>query len=207
MTPPRIGLYGGSFDPIHLGHLIVADHVREALAFDQLIFIPAGQSPLKKHLPGASGEDRCRMIEAAIGDRCWFHVSTIEVDRAGQSYTVDTLRELRRRLDGELYFLMGDDQVRDLHRWREPDEILRLATIVGMSRPDYTRPDPEAMSIRFPAIKERLLLLDVPAIDISSSDLRRRAAEGRSLAFRVAPAVEDYIARHSLYGPGARSGL
>lgn len=198
---PRIGLYGGSFDPIHLGHLIVADHVRDALGLDRMIFIPAGQSPLKKHLPGASGSDRLRLIELSIAHCPRFQVSTVEVDRVGQSYTVDTLRELRGQLDGELFFLMGDDQIRDLHRWRGPDEILELARIVGMSRPDYDRPDPEALSVRFPTIRDRLILVDVPAIEISSSDLRRRRAEGRSIEFRVMPAVKEYIDRHGLYRP------
>jgi nicotinate-nucleotide adenylyltransferase len=201
MTRPRTGLYGGSFDPIHLGHLIVADHVCEALGLDRMIFIPAGQSPLKKHVPGAIGSQRREMIELSIAHCPRFQISTVELDRKGQSFTVDTLRELRGQIEGDLYFLMGDDQIRDLHRWRSPDEILALAHVVGMSRPDYDRPDPEALSQRFPTIKDRLILVDVPAIEISSSDLRRRRAEGRSIEYRVLPAVKDYIDRHGLYRP------
>ncbi|HEX2170915.1 MAG TPA: nicotinate-nucleotide adenylyltransferase, partial [Dehalococcoidia bacterium] len=200
MTAGRTGILGGSFDPIHLGHLIVADHVYEQMRLDRMIFIPAGQSPLKKHQPAASGEDRLRMIELATEHCPRFQVSSIEVDRAGQSFTVDTLRLLRNQTGDELFFLMGYDQVLDLHRWRDPDRILELAQIVGMSRPEYQAPDLDGLAERLPAIRSRLVLVHVPAIEISSTDLRRRLAEGRSIEFRVMPGVRDYIQANGLYG-------
>ena len=203
----RIGIYGGTFDPIHCGHLIVADHVREALGLDYVLLIPAGQSPLKAHRPGASGPDRLRMIERAIQGHPHFRVSAIEVERTGHSYTVDTLREVAASGPADLFFLMGYDQLRDLAHWRYPDQILALAQIVGMSRPDYAPPDLKSLMARYPVAESRIRLVTVPAIEISSSDLRRRLAQGRSISFRVPRAVEDYIREQGLYDKEKAGGV
>ena len=195
----RIGILGGTFDPIHCGHLIAADHVRDQLAFDYVLLIPARQSPLKTHHPGASGPDRLRMIERAIEGHRQFRVSAIELERTGQSYTVETLRAVAASGPSDLYFLMGYDQLRDLPKWREPDRIIELAQIVGMSRPEYPMPDLSVLTARSPAAESRIRLVSVPAVEISSSDLRRRLAEGRSISFRVPRGVEDYIQERGLY--------
>lgn len=195
----RIGILGGSFDPIHLGHLIAAEAAREQLGLSSILLIPARQSPLKAHHPGAPGPDRRRMIELAIAGHPRFGVSSIELDGSGQSYTVETLRAIAQQTDADLYFLMGYDQLRDLPQWRDPAALFQVAQIVGMSRPECLRPDLAALYRDFPAARDRLIVADVPAIEISSTDLRRRLAEGQSIDFRVPEAVRRYIQERGLY--------
>lgn len=195
----RIGVFGGTFDPVHTGHLIVADAVRERLNLTTVILVPARQSPFKSARPLASDADRRRMIELAIAGRPWFEVSAVELDRPGHSYTVETLRALREARPGELYFLMGYDQVHDLPGWRSPEEIVRLARIVGMRRPDYPEPDLAGLYARIPAARGRIELVEVPRIEISATDLRDRRSAGRQIDWRVPQAVQEYIEARGLY--------
>lgn len=203
---PRIGILGGTFDPVHVGHLIVAEAVRDHLALDRIILIPARQSPLKAHHPGAGSADRMAMLERAIAGNQHYSISTREIERTGQSYTVDTLRALQSETRADLYFLMGFDQLRDLPAWREPEAILRLAQIVGMSRPDYPEPDLSALAERYPAARERVTIVAVPLVALSSTEIRRRRAEGRSITFRVPRAVEEYIEERGLYAGKEKAG-
>src|SRR5262245_60263092 len=132
----RLGVYGGTFDPIHVGHLAAAEEAVYRLALDQVLFVPAGRQPLKDRAPGASGQDRLAMIGAAIAGNPRFSVSTIELERPAPSYTVETLRLLHRSYGPscELLLLVGVDAANTLQRWREPEEVLRLARVVVMSR-------------------------------------------------------------------------
>jgi nicotinate-nucleotide adenylyltransferase len=180
----RVGVFGGTFDPVHVGHLAIANAALDELRLDSVYFVPARRSPLKEDGPIASAEDRLAMLTAAIADEPRFHLSRFELDREGPSFTVDTLEALRG--EGELYLILGADAYADFARWREPDRIRSLATIVLAARPGV----PNASGVR---------MLDSPLMDISSRELRARAARGRSLRYLVVEPTLRYIEEHRLY--------
>lgn len=196
--PERIGLYGGSFDPVHLGHLILARDAVEQLGLARLIFLPAAISPHKlTRAPGASGEDRLALLQAAVADEPRFAVDACELHRAGPSYTVDTLHELRARLpaDADLFYLIGEDNVPALGTWHRVDELLALAQfVVCRRRFSAANPSPAA-SHAFPVLERW--------IDISSTEIRNRVAAGRSIRYLVPPGVETLINARQLYRPTA----
>ncbi|HEV8468649.1 MAG TPA: nicotinate-nucleotide adenylyltransferase [Candidatus Limnocylindria bacterium] len=181
----RIGVFGGTFDPVHVGHLAIANAALEELRLDRIIFVPARRTPLKQQAPLASATDRLAMLEAATRDEPRFGVSRIEVDREGPSYTVDTLEALRDQ--GELFLIVGSDAYADFERWRDPSRIRTLATVVVAARPGA------------PNAPGNIPVLDTPLMDISSRELRARAARGRSLRYLVPEAVLRYIEEHRLY--------
>lgn len=187
----KIGVFGGTFDPPHLGHLVVATDVFEALRLDRLLLVPSAQHPFKGSSVRAAPELRVEMIRAAVRGDPRFEVDELELHRAGPSYTVDTLRALRERYpDAELFFLIGADNLRELPAWREPEEVVRLATLVVMSR-GGERAGPD---VPYPA-----LAVKVTRVDISATEIRRRAGSGRSIRYLVPEAVREIIARESLY--------
>ena len=189
----RIGLFGGSFDPVHHGHLIVAAAAHAALGLDHVRLIPAAVQPLKAEGLVAPGAHRQAMLEAAVAGDSRFVVDTRELLRGGPSYTVDTLEGLRaERPADQLFFLLGADAARDLSAWRSAERLPDLATIVVLSRPGATRPD-LGLPVRH---------LEVPAVDVSSTALRAQCAGGGSLRYYVPDAVAAYIARHGLYREG-----
>jgi nicotinate-nucleotide adenylyltransferase len=190
----RIGIFGGTFDPPHIGHLIVAQDAWAALGLDRVVFMPAAVPPHKADLAITPAALRLEMIRAAVAGDPRFEVSDLELRRAGPSYTVDTLRELRAR-DPEvaLFFLLGVDQFRDLHLWREPEELARLATLVVVSRGG------EAVTTK-PGLPHRLL--EVTRIDLSATALRARVAAGEPIRYLVPEAVAAVIGREGLYGGG-----
>ncbi|HUG89244.1 MAG TPA: nicotinate-nucleotide adenylyltransferase [Planctomycetaceae bacterium] len=197
----RLGLFGGTFDPVHVGHLVLAEQCREQCGLDEVWFIPAGSPPHKRHAPLTPARARTAMLEFAIAGHPGFRVSRIELEREGPTYTVDTLE----RLDGEnpereLFFLMGADSLADLAGWREPQRIAELATIVAVNRGDRPLPDRAALvHLLGERIADRVVFVTMPGIDLSASDLRRRAREGHSLRFLVPRPVEIYIHEHGLY--------
>lgn len=185
-----VGLFGGSFDPIHHGHLIVAGAVAEALGLDELRFMPANEQPLKAGGHGASAADRTAMLELAIAGAPGFALERAEVERPGPSYTVDTLRLLRvREPESEFVVLLGTDAAAELDRWREPAELVKLARVAVFTRPG-SRP------VEGPRIWRSV---PVPAIEISATAVRERVRAGRPVRYWVPDAVADYIARHRLY--------
>ena len=184
------GIFGGSFDPVHHGHLIVAARAAEALGLDTVILVPCGIQPLKGQAPAASGADRAAMIRLAIAGDARFTLDTSELERPGPSYTVDTLRALRgRRPDERLVLILGADAAAHLPRWRAADEVARLAEVAVVSRPG-------AGEVTAACVKHRVT---APAIEISASDIRARLLAGRSIRHLVPGAVADYIAQHRLY--------
>lgn len=198
----RIGVYGGSFDPVHLGHLLLAECCREQLQLDEVLFTPAGVAPHKHAGSAANAAQRQEMLRLAIAGRSDFAVCTLEVDRGGLSYTVDTLRTLAaERPEDQLFLLLGADMAADLPNWREPDEICRLALPVCAARAgqavDWGAIEQVASPDR--AAEARAAAVAMPAIGVSSSDLRARAAAGRSLRYRTPRAVEEYIRAHRIY--------
>ena len=202
--PPALGILGGTFDPIHIAHLAVAEEARESLDLDQVLFIPAGQPPHKPDQAVTPGEVRLAMIELAIAGNPAFAASRMELDRNGPSYTVDTLSALRaeRAAAGastELVFIVSAEAFAAFGTWREPRRVLELATIAVAPRdgfPDATR---EAVVREFPEHAHRVVFLDGPRLRLSASDLRERAAAGRSLRYLVPDAVAAHIEDHALY--------
>ena len=183
----RVGVFGGTFDPVHVGHLAIALAALESVPLDRVLFVPARRSPLKDRDPVASVADRVAMIEAAIANEPRFALSRVELERGGVSYTVDTLEALRSQ--GELFLILGSDALADLARWRTPDRIRELATILVAARPGAPEPDPVHRARSF----------DAPRLDISSRELRARAARGMSLRYLVPDAVWEHIRKRGLY--------
>ena len=197
----RIGVFGGTFDPIHLGHLVVADEALEALNLDEVLFIPAGEPWLKATKPVSASCHRLAMVEIAVRADPRFRAVDMEVRRPGPTYTVDTLAELQIELGraAQIYLILGLDSLKEIARWHRPAELFELCTLVGMSRPGVSSFDVEALNSIAPNASKAVVLLEGPAISISGTDLRHRVSEGRSIRHRVPEAVEAYIHEHGLY--------
>jgi nicotinate-nucleotide adenylyltransferase len=199
----RLGIFGGTFDPVHYGHLLLAESCREQCQLDEVWFVPAAVPPHKQgwvHTPAA---DRVAMLELAIAAYAPFRVNGLELERGGVSYTVETLRAIRQEDESrELFFLMGADSLHDLPLWKEPGEILRLAMPVIVRRGGVAAPDLGCLSGLVDA--ERLAAIErhqveMPQVELSSRELRRRVAEGLSIRYRVPRAVEMFIEAEGLY--------
>lgn len=199
----RLGIYGGSFDPVHYGHLLLAESCREQARLDEVWFVPAAQPPHKRPDQLSEARHRVEMLQLAIGGHEPFHVSTCEVDRGGLSYTVDTLAQIAGEQPAyELFLLLGSDSLADLPRWREPARICALATPLAVRRPGSPAPDYDGLAGLVSADRLesfRRQQVDMPRIEISGSDLRRRVAAGMSIRFRTPRAVEKYIETAGLY--------
>lgn len=202
----RIGIYGGSFDPIHIGHLLVAEMVREQVGLDKILFIPAFQSPLKLDYPPIGGRSRLEMLQLAIGGNPYFEVDDRELIRGGTSYTIDTLRELHsEKPDAEWFLLMGADSLVDLVRWKEPESLCRLAVPIVVARGGL--PPPDLDSLRQFVDTNRMAMIEryvvnMPQLEISSRDLRNRILNQRSIRYQVPSSVEAYIRANELYRGG-----
>ena len=196
MTTPTdpVGVMGGTFDPIHVGHLVAASEVADRLGLSRVVFVPTGQPWQKSSRTVSPGEDRYAMTVIATATDPRFTVSRVDLDRPGPTYTVDTLRDLRREYgpDRTLYFITGADALNQILTWRDHDEVLRLADLVGVSRPGHTLAPPVAA-------QASVSLIEIPALAISSSDIRTRVAAGRSIRCLVAGGVDDYVAKTALY--------
>ncbi len=197
----RIGLFGGTFDPIHLAHLVLAEEARERLNLTYVLFMPTGDPWLKREKPKTAGEQRLRMVELAVASNPFFFVSDMEVRRAGPTYTVDTLEALRQNLNpsDEICFLLGMDSLLDLPRWHEPGHVLEMCTPVAFRRPGATEQRLEAVKSEFPLLGDKLKLMDAPLLEISSTGIRQRVAQGRSIRYLVPEQVEGFIRESGLY--------
>ena len=199
----RIGVFGGTFDPIHMGHLIVAEDARAALELDKVLFIPAGQPWFKSYRKITEAHHRLAMVQLAVKDNPLFDVSDIEVERSGPSYTVDTLQELHELYsDAELIVILGLDALREIDRWHQPSRVFQMASVAGMARPGATL-DPSVLHAAIPGASSRMRLLDSALIDISGTDIRKRASAGQSIRYRVPVEVERYIYDNRLYTAAA----
>ena len=197
----RIGIFGGTFNPVHLGHLIVAQDACDQFELNKILFIPCAIPPHKAIGNLADNQHRLRMLDACLEGDPHFESSNLEIERGGVSYTFETVRELRRQDPGAEWFLiLGSDSLLELHTWRLVGELLKEVPIVTLIRPGTPLPTPEALGL--PAPWPERLLGNVRVghqIEISSGDIRRRCAEGLSIRYLVHPAVEMYIAEHGLY--------
>ena len=199
-----LGVFGGTFDPIHMGHLAVAEEVREALGLERVVFVPAGAPPHKAGRPISPAAHRLAMAELAVADNPAFSVDRIEVDRSGPSYTVDTHEALAASdrdagRDPDLTLIVSTEALRDLPTWREPRRIVELARIAVVPRDGYPDASRALVADALPGLDDRFVLLDGPRLWISASELRDRAARGRSLRYLVPDAVAAYIGDHDLY--------
>lgn len=206
----RIGVFGGTFDPIHLGHLLLAEQAREQLGLSQIRFIPAATSPLKlDQLPRENAKHRLEMVKLAVGGNPSFVVDDRELQRGGASYTVETLRELNQELpNSDLVLLIGSDSLVDFHAWREPEEICKLAFVAVLARGGHPLPDLNLLRPFLPGAASGSLenhYVPMPQIEISSSDLRKRVQMHMSTRYQLHPAVEAYISANDLYLPTASS--
>lgn len=196
----RIGIYGGTFDPVHFGHLLAAEQCREQCSLDEVWFVPAATPPHKTTKDISPGENRAEMLELAIAGHSHFRVDRRELDREGYSYTVDTLTDIHDFAPShELFLLLGGDSIVDFENWREPVKILQFATLVGVNR-GRAPLDLTSFRRRFgEAGEQRLLCIEMPAMDVSATDIRKRVREGRSIRFMTPRSVEEYINEHGLY--------
>jgi nicotinate-nucleotide adenylyltransferase len=202
----RLGVLGGTFDPPHVGHLLLAEEARLALGLGQVLFTPAGGPWRKAGQELSPREDRLAMVRLAVADNPHFAVSALEIEREGPSYTAETLAALRDQfgLETELFFIMGADSLADFPHWHEPQRILELARLAVAERPE-----PEDVALEegladdlARAMRERVIWLDMRRIDISSTAVRDRVRRGLSIRCWVPPAVEEYIRQHGLYVGG-----
>ena len=195
----RIGVYGGTFDPVHRGHLAVARSVREAFDLSRILFIPARQSPLRAP-PLASAQDRLAMVRGAIDDFPGFEASAIDIERPGPSYMVDTLQGLAaQRPAAELLLILGADALDELPAWRHADRILSAAQIIAVPRPGHSTEIPREVLALHPRAEMRIHVHRMPPVDISASRIRTQYARGRPVEAWVPPSVAAYIAAHDLY--------
>ncbi|MBM4433324.1 MAG: nicotinate-nucleotide adenylyltransferase [Chloroflexi bacterium] len=197
----KIGVLGGTFDPIHNGHLAIAEEARERLKLAQVLFVPAGQPRLRQTDPVATSQQRVQMVRLALADKPYFKVSTIEVERAGHSHMVDTIAELQKQFSSkdELLLILGWDSLAELPRWIEPSRLIQVCRLVAVPRPGYKQPDLKALETNIPGLSQRVILLDEPCLDISATEIRNRVSRGLSIAHLVPPPVAKYIKQQKLY--------
>lgn len=198
----KLGILGGTFDPIHYGHLLLAETCREQLNLTEVRFIPAGVPPHKQQYQITDGHARADMLQLAVSGCPEYVVDRREIRRKGPSFTVETLTEFAAEFsDAELFFLMGADSLRDVRMWREPERICELATIVAVNRPGLPAPtQQQVLDWVGPELAPAIRVLSMPGTDLSATDLRARAKAGQNLRFRTPRAVEAYIVQHQIYG-------
>ena len=194
----RIGVMGGTFDPIHHGHLVAASEVQSWFDLDEVVFVPTGE-PWQKHEQGVSpAEDRYLMTVIATASNPRFWVSRVDIDRHGPTYTIDTLRDLRKELpDADLFFITGADALSDIFTWRDADELFDLAHFVGCTRPGFTMDRSTLTGMP----EDKVTILEIPALAISSTDCRKRRMRGEPVWYLVPDGVVQYITKYALYTP------
>jgi nicotinate-nucleotide adenylyltransferase len=203
----RIGVMGGTFDPIHHGHLVAASEVRAWFDLDEVVFVPTGDPWQKTHREVSAPEDRYLMTVIATASNPRFWVSRVDIERGGPTYTIDTLRDLNQMLDdADLYFITGADALGEIFTWRDASELFRLAHFVGCTRPGYEMDESTLEGIP----RDQVTIVEIPALAISSTDCRDRVAAGEPVWYLVPDGVVQYIGKHALYRtdrPRPRQGL
>ncbi len=199
----RIGILGGTFDPVHMGHLVLAETARDTLRLDQVYFVPAADPPHKQGQVIARKADRLAMLELAVASNPAFAISLIDLERPGPHYTADMVELVRKRLasEDELWFLMGLDSLIDFPNWRDPDRIRRTARLAAATRPRYEI-DWRPLEVALPGIMHEVTLLPMPGVSIASQNIRRKIQHGSSIRYLVPEAVRDYIFDKRLYRLG-----
>ena len=198
----RTGVLGGTFDPVHRGHILVAEAARDALSLSEVLVVPTGQPMLKANKRITAVEHRLAMLRLAVAGIPWIKVSNMEIERHGPSYTVDTIAVLRKQRGAgdDIYFIIGWDGLEHFIEWREPERVISMCFMAVVPRPGFTRPDICTLENRLPGITDRVVFLDKPLTDINSTAIREKAAKGESIDNLVPGPVADYIKEHKLYG-------
>jgi nicotinate-nucleotide adenylyltransferase len=190
----KIGILGGTFDPIHMGHLVLAEQLKEKIKLDHVIFVPCLRSPHKTRQKLSPAKDRFCMTQLAVEGNSSFSVSDIELKRKGLSYTIDTLRELKGLYpNSQIYFLTGSDVVNEINRWKDPEQVYRLAKVVIAARPGFDEFDPRNH------FAGKSIIVKITGVDVSSSQIRERVKRGRSIEYLVPLKVGEYIKKRKLY--------
>ena len=191
----KIGIFGGTFNPIHLGHLIVAEEIRERMQLDKILFIPSARPPHKDSSKIINPIHRYKMTGLAIEDNPYFDISDIELKRAGKSYTIDTIRQLKNSIYGkhELYLIIGGDSFLDINKWYKPEQIVRECHVIATTRPGFD------VSLVTPYWRRVIQFVPVSDIAISATEIRNDVKSGVSIRYKVHPKVEEYIRNHNLY--------
>jgi nicotinate-nucleotide adenylyltransferase len=200
----NIGVLGGTFDPIHIGHLIVAEEARIKLGLREVLFVPAGQPWRKLDHSITPAAHRVEMVRCAIADNPHFELCTLEVERPGPSYTMDTLTMLRKQLGSEanLFFILGRDTLAELPLWKEPKKLVQLCRLVVPPR--LGSKDLKHLEIAIPGLLDKVVQLDMPVIGISSAEIRQRIAQGLSIRYLVPAEVEKYVTEKKIYPPSEK---
>ena len=197
----NIGVLGGTFDPIHMGHLIIAEEIRSHLDLTEVLFVPAGEPWLKTNNSISPAEHRVQMVRLAITDEPSFKLSTIEIERAGPSYTIDTIAQFKSQIGtrDKLFFILGWDNLMQLPQWSEPSRLVQMCNLVAVPRVGYVPPDLNTLKAAITGLSQSVIMLNTPQIEISSSEIRSRVARGLSIHHLVPEPVERYIRQHGLY--------
>ena len=197
----KIGILGGTFDPVHLGHLIIAEEVRSNLGLDKILFVPAGVPWMRENEGVSAGKHRLNMVDLAVKSNPHFQSSSIEIDRQGVTYTADTLETLLEDLDHEveLSFIMGMDVLEKFHLWKSPETVVELCSLVIVNRPGNQAVDVNEVVKKYPEAGAKLRIINVPRMEISSSEIRERVRQEKSLKYLVSEEVIDYIDQNNLY--------
>lgn len=196
----RLGVFGGTFDPPHLGHLILASEARTQLSLTRLLWVLTAQPPHKRAAVIGPLEDRMAMIRLALQDEPAFEISRVDIDRPGPHYTLDTLRLLsQQNPDSELVLVMGGDSLRDLPQWHRPAEVVGACDTIGVMRRPGDEIDLNDLEVALPGLLDKVAFVDAPLLEISSREIRDRARQGLPFKYYVPPAVHDYIVSHHLY--------
>ncbi len=199
MAGRQIGILGGTFDPPHIGHLVLAEYAAQALGLEKVLFVPAADPPHKRNEDKTPIEHRLAMLQQAIAGNGRFHISRVDMDRPGPHYSVDMVRLIAaQHSDAELYFVMGGDSLHDLPKWYHPREFIKSCKLAVMRRPDEPV-HPEMHEDVLPGLSERVVMIDAPLIGVSSTMLAQRVMAGRSIRYLVPDRVLTYIEAHQLY--------
>ncbi len=195
----KLGIMGGTFNPIHIGHLVCAEEAVSQYGLERIIFMPTGLSPHKETAGGSTAEDRYLMTVIAVAGNPRFRVSRIEIDRRRVCYTVDTIRQLKDELpEAELFFITGADAVLEILDWKDPDELLEMALLIAATRPGYPLDRLSEITGKFDR-QDRVKVMEIPAIGVSSSLIRERVSRGNSIRYLVPEGVEQFIEKEGLY--------
>jgi nicotinate-nucleotide adenylyltransferase len=197
----NIGVLGGTFDPVHNGHLILADVAGEQLNLTEILFIPAGQPWLKTERIITPAQHRLQMLRLALDDSPQFRISEMEIERPGPTYTIDTINALKNSLnaDDELFFILGQDNLMQIPQWHDASDLIKLCYLAAAPRPGVKKPDLKALEVEIPGIKLRVMLMKEPKVDINATDIRERVAKGLSVRHLVPEPVNRYIKEQKLY--------
>lgn len=196
----KIGILGGTFNPVHYGHLFIAGCALREFALDKVLFVPAARPPHKKEKEVLSGEHRVNMLKLALEGQSNYLLSTLEIDREGYSYTIDTLRQLSKQYpQTEFYFILGLDAFMDLPAWKEPDELKQLCSFIVVNRPHDKRPNADYSADEAVILDKKVHFLSIPGISISSSMIRSRVVNGKNVRYLLPDKVIAYIKAHQLY--------